>query len=154
LRKVAGTDATAAEGEGIGHQHHIAAAGQFVGPCDAAVIALPMGDHERVRVFGGAGDLARAEVFVAAVVVKGEDGGQSASGARGFEEERLGGRTVRQLPGEVLDSQAVEIDVMLDGCIRRAAGFGLQQRIAIAGAGLGAPCAESGPCGLSEGEAR
>ena len=74
-----------------------------------------------------AGDLARPEVLVAAVIVQREDAGEPPLALRRLEEQGLGGRAVGKLPLQVLDRDAVVLELVLELGLGGPAGRRLQE---------------------------
>src|SRR5262249_2273447 len=69
--------------------------------------------HHGMKVVGDLSNLAGSEELVPAVVVEREHRGQRTLGILRFEEVRLGRRSVGQLPLQVLDVEAVVVELVL-----------------------------------------
>ena len=80
----------------------------------AAVIAVAMLLHHRVDLVADLGDLPPAEILVAAMIMQPEHDGESAPCAGWFQEDRLRRRSIRELPGQVLNMQTVVVQLVLD----------------------------------------
>ena len=65
----------ASESERVVYHHNVAAARQFIGPGQTAVVLLLMPKHGGMRVVRHAGDFPQAEVFISAVVMQPDNAG-------------------------------------------------------------------------------
>src|SRR3954466_7917818 len=107
LRDVRYTDSAAGKRKRIVYEYGVAALGHFIGPPDAAVIALLVANDNRPGLTVDAGNFAPAEKFVSAVIVKRQDAWQASGRACRFEKDSFGARTTGKLPREAFDVQAV-----------------------------------------------
>jgi hypothetical protein len=85
--------------------------------------------HQRVERVAQLGDLAPAKIFVPAVVVQSEDGREPTRRAGRFQKHGFGGRPGWELPGEVLDVQAIVNELMLNLGFGRTSEIGLKQAV-------------------------
>ena len=98
---------TAGKRKGIGNQHNITAFSHFVSPGQIFIVVLLMLGHERMKDILCAGYLSRPEIFHAPVIMEGEDTGQLTFCVHGLQENGIGSRSIRQLPAQFFDVQAV-----------------------------------------------
>ena len=106
-RKVADPNAPAGESERVMDEDGESPPGQLVGPAQAAVIVVAMLLHHRMDLVADLGDLAPAEILVAAMIVQTQHGGESAACAGWLQKDGFGRRSIRKLPAQVLDMQPV-----------------------------------------------
>ena len=83
--------------------------------------------HHRMKLVADLGDLAPAEILVAAMIVQPEHRGEPPVRAGRLQNDGLRRRPVRELPAQVLDVQPVVDELMLKLRLRDRAGVGLHQ---------------------------
>ena len=102
------TDPPAAKEKGVRRENRITATGHLIRPPHTAIVIVHMLPDERIYFAARTADLPVSEILLPGVIVQSEDCRQPALRTRGLEEHRLSWRTVRQLPPQVLDAQALE----------------------------------------------
>src|ERR1700722_11971355 len=136
------------------NQHYVTAARQFVSPRHAAIVLVLMPKHGRMRILRYSRDFAQPEVLVAAMVVEAKDARQLTAGASGLKQERLGGRAKRQLPLQVVDREAIELQSMLQHGDGSSGWAGRFDRLQETRPGYRTPGVQVVEHGLPEGKSR
>ncbi|MGH9629287.1 MAG: hypothetical protein ACRD7E_13285 [Bryobacteraceae bacterium] len=109
----------AGESEGVMNQNDVSAFGEIVCPGGSAIVLLLVALHYRMLILADARDLARAEVFVAAMVMQPEHTRQAAFRTGRLQQHRLGRRSIGELPAQMFYGQSVIFDVVLHLGARR-----------------------------------